>query len=106
MDPEEIECLSFVKRSKNRKKIVTAISQNILLPSEISEITHIRINHVSTYLVELSEKGIVTCLNETAKKGRLYKLTDRGKVIERHLLHDGKLSDPACSKDDAQTKSN
>lgn len=50
-------------------------------PSEISKHTNIRLNHVSMYLGELKESGLVECLNETAKKGRLYHMTEIGKKV-------------------------
>lgn len=75
----EINTLSFIKSSKNRTKIILSINNDIKIPSEISKDTNIRLNYVSALLLELKEAGIVTCLNEESKKGRLYKLTKEGK---------------------------
>ena len=41
----------------------------------------IRTNHISKVLSELKSKEIVECINEEARKGRLYRLTDTGKDV-------------------------
>ena len=41
----------------------------------------IRTNHISKVLSELKSKEIVECINEEARKGRLYRLTDTGKEV-------------------------
>ena len=50
-------------------------------PSEISKESGIRLNHVSLYLSELKKSELVECLNENAKKGRLYHLTNLGENV-------------------------
>ncbi len=79
MEDELIKAISHIKSSKYRYKIMTSIDDKIKLPSEISEEVNIRLNHVSTVLNDLKSTGLVECLNEDAKKGRLYKLTKLGK---------------------------
>ena len=81
VDEELINRISFVKSSGNRHKILNAIGDNMRSPSEISKRTNIRLNHVSMYLSELKESGLVECLNETTKKGRLYQMTEVGKKV-------------------------
>lgn len=81
MDKELINGISLVKSSGNRYKVLNTIGNDMRSPSEISKRTNIRLNHVSMYLSELKENGLVECLNETAKKGRLYHLTDLGKKV-------------------------
>ena len=74
-----VNALSLLKSSIYRLKIVRAIDDNTLMPSEIAAKTKIRLNHVSMFLKELKENKIVKCLNEENKKGRLYELTELGK---------------------------
>ncbi len=74
-----IKAFSLLKSSEYRLKIVKAIGSETLMPSEIAEKTNIRLNHVSTVLKELKNSGIVKCLNEEERKGRLYELTELGK---------------------------
>lgn len=81
MEPELIDAISMVKSSHHRCSILLSIGNNIMTPSDISKNTGIRLNHVSMFLSELKEKKLITCLNESAKKGRLYQLTDLGKKV-------------------------
>jgi len=79
MDVEMIDAISFIKSSEYRQKIIKALQDNILIPSEISQKTNLRLSHISAYLKDLKEHHIVECLNEKNKKGRLYQLTELGK---------------------------
>lgn len=74
-----VNAISLLKSSEYRLKIVQAIGNDTLTPSEIANKTKIRLNHVSMFLKELKDKNIVKCLNEGARKGRLYELTEVGK---------------------------
>lgn len=79
MEEKLIKAVSHIKASKYRYKIMISISNKIKLPSEISRDVGIRLNHVSAVLNDLKSHELVECLNEDAKKGRLYKLTKLGK---------------------------
>jgi len=79
MEKGLVNAVSLLKSSIYRLKIVQAIDNNTLMPSEIAAKTKIRLNHVSMFLKELKENKIVKCLNEENKKGRLYELTELGK---------------------------
>lgn len=79
MDKECIDAISHIKASSYRYRIMESIGNGMKLPSEISKDINIRLNHVSTVLNDLKSHGLVECLNEEAKKGRLYKLTELGK---------------------------
>jgi len=79
MDEQTIQSLSILKSSLHRRKIVESLSSSLLTPSEISKITNLRLNHVSMYLLQLKKAGLLECLNEESKKGRIYQLTDLGK---------------------------
>lgn len=79
MEEELIKAVSHIKASKYRYNIMISINDKIKLPSEISNEVNIRLNHVSAVLNDLKSNGLVECLNEDAKKGRLYQLTELGK---------------------------
>ncbi|MCF7798486.1 MarR family transcriptional regulator [Candidatus Woesearchaeota archaeon] len=79
MEKDMVDAISLLKSSEYRFKIVKVIGNKTIMPSEIAEQTSIRLNHVSTFLKELKSHGIVECLNEDNKKGRLYELTELGK---------------------------
>ena len=74
-----VNAVSLLKSSGYRLKIIQAIGNNTLTPSEIANKINIRLNHVSTFLRELKGKKLVKCLNEANRKGRLYELTELGK---------------------------
>lgn len=75
------ELLRHVRKSTYRIRVMKAIGKDIKMPMEISKESKIVPNHVSNVLRELSDKGIVVCLNPKNRKGRLYKLTDLGLKI-------------------------
>ena len=74
-----VTAISLLKSSEYRLKIMEAIGNNTLTPSEIANKINIRLNHVSFFLKELKGKKLLKCLNEENRKGRLYELTGLGK---------------------------
>ena len=82
---EQLKALSYVKRSKNRAKVITIIGTSIKIPSEIAKSMDLRINQISAILKDLKENEIVVCLNEGDKTGRLYQLTPKGQEVYRLL---------------------
>ena len=85
MDEKLIEGISLVKSSIYRYKILKSIGNDIKTPSEIARGVDIRLNHVSMFLKELKGNNLVMCLNENAKKGRLYQLTELGKNVIKNI---------------------
>jgi len=74
-----INAISLIKSSEYRHKVLKAIGDEVITPSEIARKVDLRLNHVSTVLTDLKDKKLVKCLNEETKKGRLYQLTELGK---------------------------
>jgi len=74
-----VTAVSLLKSSEYRLKIIEAIGNDTLTPSEIANKIDIRLNHVSLFLKELKDKKLVKCLNEENRKGRLYELTELGR---------------------------
>jgi len=82
MDKEMIKGISLLKNSEYRKKILESLSNfSYLTPSEISENTKIRLNHVSNFLKDLKDNKLILCLNEGDKRGRLYQLSELGRKV-------------------------
>ena len=81
MNTKTIHLLSFVKSSKHRKNIILYINDKTKIPSEIANNLNMSYTHTSKYLNSLREEGLVTCLNEKDKRGRLYQLTEDGLEI-------------------------
>lgn len=80
-DDELLKLTSYVEISKYREKTLKAIGNNVKIPTNIAKDSDIRTNHISKVLSELKSKEIVECINEEARKGRLYRLTDTGKEV-------------------------
>jgi len=79
MQKELIDSISFIKNSKYRHDVLKALNEKKLLtPKEISKIVNLRLNHVSMTLSELKECGLVECVNDDSKRGRLYKIKSLG----------------------------
>jgi DNA-binding transcriptional ArsR family regulator len=79
MDEELIKSISLIKSSSYRQNILESLGTNIMTPAELAKISGYRLSHVSMYLSDLKEAGLVQCLNEDSKKGRLYQMTELGK---------------------------
>lgn len=75
----------FVVASSYRKDIVASIGKGPRTPKQISTDTKIRLNHVSTVIGALEEKGIVKCLTPGLVKGKVFDLTKEGRNILRQL---------------------
>lgn len=80
-DYELLKLTSYVEISKYREKTLKSIGNNVKIPTKIAKDSGIRTNHISKVLSELKSKEIVECINEEARKGRLYRLTDTGKEV-------------------------
>lgn len=85
MDDETLKKYAFVMISSYRVKTIKALSDSESIPTKIAKDSGIRRNHISKVLRELKEIGAVECINEEAKKGRLYRLTDVGEEISKNI---------------------
>ncbi|WP_407431147.1 transcriptional regulator [Methanobrevibacter sp.] len=77
--------VGYVIASEYRTNIIKCIGNEIKIPSVIAEEVGLRTNHVSNVLKELKKEKIVVCLNEDARKGRLYKNTEIGIEILKYI---------------------
>ena len=57
----------------------------MLIPSQIAKNPGIRTNHISKVLSELKAHELVECINPEARKGRLYRLTDKGSEVVKNI---------------------
>ena len=79
-----IKGISIIKNSEYRKKILISLTDvNYLTPSEISDKTKLRLNHVSNFLKDLKDNKLIICLNDEDKRGRLYQITELGKKVAK-----------------------
>lgn len=79
------ETLDFVKRSSYRQNVLKSLEDNVLMPKEIAERSNIKTNHVSKVLSELKSKELIELVNPEARKGRLYRLKNDGKMVLDYL---------------------
>lgn len=86
MNNDEIfELVGYILASEYRTNILKCIGNNMKIPSAIAEEIGLRTNHVSNVLKDLKGKNLVVCLNEDARKGRLYKNTDLGLEVLKYI---------------------
>lgn len=85
MDEKEFySILGFIKISPYRTNTLKSIGEGLKIPSEIAKELDVRTSQVSAALHDLKEKNLVVCVNEDARKGRLYKCTPLGhEIIEK-----------------------
>jgi len=71
--------------SKNiRYKILLLLKDNKLTPSQLRDEIDVSMSYISNELRSLRNKNLVKCINPDLKKGRIYKITDKGlKTIEK-----------------------
>jgi predicted transcriptional regulator len=86
-----IEDYAWVLRGKQKRKIISTLDEEPKMPSEVKEETNLSLNNVSDILRLFAEKKLAKCLNPEAKTGRLYVLTEKGKII-RDKINKKKIS--------------
>ena len=78
--------ISYIKISKYRTKVMKSLDDGeVLIPTQIARNSDIRPNHISKVLAELKAHELVECINPEVRKGRLYRLTDKGDEIVKNL---------------------
>lgn len=77
--------ISYVQISSYRKKVMKSLDGEVLIPTQIARNSEIRPNHISKVLAELKAHELVECINPEVRKGRLYRLTNKGDEIVKNL---------------------
>lgn len=77
--------MSFVEISQYRTKVMKSLEGEVKIPSAIAGDLGIRTNHISKVLGDLKAHGLVECINPEVRKGRLYRLTDKGEDVVKNL---------------------
>ena len=85
LSDEMLTEISYVKISKYRTKAIKSLEGEVKIPSQIARDSGIRTNHISKVLGELKDHELVECINPEVRKGRLYRLTDKGDIIVKNL---------------------
>ena len=85
LSDEMLKEMSYVKISQYRTKVMKALEDDIKIPSKIAKDSDIRQNHISKVLAELRAHELVECINPEVRKGRLYRLTDKGNELVKNI---------------------
>ena len=80
--------ISYVQISKYRTKVMKSLDGEVKIPTDIANDSGIRTNHISKVLSELKAYELVECINPEVRKGRLYRLTDKGEKVTVNLNND------------------
>ena len=75
--------VSYVQMSKNRMQVVRLLDESgtPLTPTELSERMAVAFNSASRAVRQLSDHGLVACLNPDAPRYRRYRLTETGRAV-------------------------
>ena len=79
------EEIDYVNRSQYRLKVMKSLNGEVKIPSEIANDTEIFQNHISNTLRQLKEHELIECINPEVRKGRLYRLTDKGEEVSKNI---------------------
>jgi len=79
----------YVEISSKRLRVMNVLSQDVKMPKNIAEESNILQNHISKILRDMKMHDLVVCINEEARKGRLYRLTPLGVDVKEHLVEKG-----------------
>ena len=85
LSDEMLTEISYVQISKYRTKVMKSLEDEVKIPSKIAKDSDILQNHISAVLKQLKEHELVECINPEVKKGRLYRLTDKGDELIKNL---------------------
>lgn len=85
LSDEMLSEISYVQISSYRAKVMKSLEDDVKIPSQIAKDSEIRQNHISKVLAELKAHELVECINPEVRKGRLYRLTDKGDEIVKNL---------------------
>ena len=85
LSDEMLKEMSYVKISQYRTKVMKSLDGEVKIPTVIAKDSEIRPNHISKVLSELKAHELVECINPEVRKGRLYRLTDKGDEVVKNL---------------------
>ena len=81
LSDEMLKEVGYIQVSTYRTKVMKSLDGEVKMPSQIAKDTDIMQNHMSNTLKQLKEHELVECINPEVRKGRLYRLTDKGEEI-------------------------
>ena len=85
LSDEMLTEISYVQISSYRTKVMKSLDDEVKIPSQIAKDSDILQNHISAVLKQLKEHELVECINPEVRKGRLYRLTNKGEKIIKNI---------------------
>ncbi len=85
LSDEMLTEISYVQISKYRTRVIKSLEDDVKIPTVIAKDSGIRTNHISKVLGELKDHELVECINPEVRKGKLYRLTDKGEKVSENL---------------------
>ena len=85
LSDEMLKEMSYVKISQYRTQVMKSLDGEVKIPTVIAKDSEIRPNHISKVLAELKAHELVECINPEARKGRLYRLTEKGDELVKNI---------------------
>ena len=85
LSDEMLTEISYVEISRYRAKVLKTLEDDVKMPTQIAKDSGIRTNHISKVLSELKAHELVECINPEVRKGRLYRHTDKGEEVVKHI---------------------
>lgn len=85
LSDEMLKEVGYIQVSAYRTKVMKSLDGEVKIPSKIAKDTNIMQNHMSNTLKQLKEHELVECINPEVRKGRLYRLTNKGEEIIKKL---------------------
>ncbi len=65
--------------------MLKSLDSDVEIPSAIAKDSGIRTKNISNVLSELKAHELVECINPEVRKGRLYRLTDKGEIVSENI---------------------
>lgn len=86
MDDETLILITYIKNAPTREMVLKSFEgEDYLRPIEISRKTSIHPNNVSKKLKDLREHELVYVINPEYHVPKLYRLTEKGKIMLQFL---------------------
>lgn len=87
-----LELYAWIVRGTQRVPIINAMNKpmtpSLIRKKAIKDNPKISLNNTSDILREFKKKGLVVCLNDKERMGRIYRLTKEGEEIREELVRE------------------
>ena len=78
--------VAYVMTSSYRTRALTVLyEEKYMIPSHLAKACNVRSNHISKTLKELTQHGLVFCINPEVRKGRVYRISGVGEEVYKAL---------------------